>query len=98
MAKGVSTYMVGSPNKHTIYSVHDGSVVLQHELPAYLKKTTPTPEERTEPKSSTPPIDISTPNRFTPLTGECSDYPTAAPSNALEIQTDIEPLFFDFEE
>ncbi len=98
MAKGVSTYMVGSPNKHTIYSVHDGSVVLQYELPSYLKKTTPTPEEITEPKSSTPPIDIPTPKRFTPLTGECLDHSTATPSNDPETQTDIEPLFFDFEE
>ena len=94
MAKDVSTYIVGSPSKHTIYLV-DGGAVVQQILPADLEKETPTPEERIAPEGSTPPIDI--PNVFIHLTGEHLDYSTAAPGNDQETQTNDALLMFDIE-
>ena len=96
MAKDVSTYIVGSPSKHTIYLVYGGAVV-QHILPPDLEKETPTPEEGIEPEGSTPPIDIPIPNVFIPLTGEHLDCPTAVPGNDQETQTDGALLMFDIE-
>lgn len=94
MAKDVSTYIVGSPSKHTIYLV-DGGAVVQQILPAELEKETPTPEERIALEGSTPPIDI--PNVFITLTGEHLDCPTAAPGNDQETQTNDALLMFDIE-
>ncbi len=64
-----TTYIVGSPDRHTTYLIKDGSVVLD-KLPQASKPKEPEPEPRALPEGATPPMDIPTPNRYVPLTGE----------------------------
>ena len=77
------TYIVGSPCKHTRYSIKDGSIV--HCIPPHDPKTkTRTSESRIAPEDSTPQTEGSTPPIDIPIppdsditiTGEWSSYLT----------------------
>ncbi|MEM6338844.1 MAG: hypothetical protein AAF673_02830 [Pseudomonadota bacterium] len=93
------TYIVGSPCKHTRYSIKDGSIV--HSILPYDPKTkTPTSESRIALEDSTPPTEGSTPPIDIPIppdsditvTGEWSSYLTNTNSSDNAISPEVEWL------